>query len=103
MLLAKVAHKRRDHPVVLSRQARKQMVFNLELQTAVEPIHPGWALDVKRARSLPLKPVVPLWWPEIHLGREVVQGELNMLKPRDEEACKHKRHPLPPIRQARDQ
>ena len=41
------------------------MVLNLELQTTMEPIHPRRALDVERARSLPLKPVVSRWRPEI--------------------------------------
>jgi hypothetical protein len=100
MLLAKVTNKWRNLPKVAPREARKQMVLDLELQATVEPIHPWRALNVERARRLLLEPVIPLWRPDIHLRGEVVQAELNMLNPGNHEARDHERHPLPPIGQA---
>ena len=86
MLLAKVTNKWRNLPKVAPREARKQMVLDLELQATVEPIHPWRALNVERARRLLLEPVIPLWRPDIHLRGEVVQAELNMLNPGNHEA-----------------
>jgi hypothetical protein len=103
MLLAKVTHGRRNLPKVAPRQAGEQMVLNLELQAAMEPIHPRRAQDVERACRLLLEPVVALGWPDVHIGREVVQAELDVLDPAEGKAEKHERHPLPPIRQARHQ
>ena len=75
------------------------MVLNLELQTTMEPIHPGRAQDVERACRLLLKPVIALGWADIDIGREVVEAELDVLNPADGKAEKHKRDPLPPIGQ----
>ena len=66
----------------------------------MEPIHPRGAQDVERARRLLLEPVIPLWRSDIHLRREMVEAELDVLNPADCEAGKHKRYSLPPIGQA---
>ena len=57
------------------------MVFDLKLQTAMEPIQIFWALNVHRPGELHLNPFVVFWNPIEHISRKVRQTYLNVNDP----------------------
>ncbi|KAG6420358.1 hypothetical protein SASPL_116883 [Salvia splendens] len=65
---------------------RHQMVLQLKLQPAEEPIHPRRAFDVDGPGGLFLEPVVPLGQAHVDVGGEVVERELDVLDGTDAEA-----------------
>lgn len=97
VLLAQLSDQRRDFSQMASRQSREQVVFDLELESSMEPVHPRGAFDINSASCLLLEPVIPGGLAHIDVPREMVQRELHMLESRHREADEHKQSPLAPI------
>ena len=57
MLLAQLHHMRLDLSVVVSRHSRVQMMFNLKLQAAMEPIHIFWTVNIHCSAQLQMPPL----------------------------------------------
>ena len=92
---------------VVARDAGKQMVLNLKLKSAVEPVHPRRAVNIHRRLELHLEPlvvVVVVRLAVVHVFRKVREGDLDVehagesvgdqqvrdaLLPRGKRVCKH--------------
>jgi len=74
---------------VVARQTREEMVLNLELEAAVEPVHPLGAIDVHSSLHLLVEPLVIFDSMGVGMAvkcvhREVTEGNLNVQHSRDE-------------------
>lgn len=103
VLLAKLHNNGRDLPQLASGHSRKQMVLQLKLQSTKEPVHPRGAINVQSPAGLLLEPVVAGGLPDVHIGGEMVEAELDVLERSHSEASKNKHDPLRPIGEVRDQ
>lgn len=96
MLLAELLYKGGDLPEMAPRKPREEVVLDLELEPAMEPVHPRRALDIEGPTGLLLEPVITGWWTQVDTRREVVEAELDVLDPCDNKARNHEHDPLPP-------
>ena len=79
VLLAEVSDNRGNLPQMAPRQPREEVMLQLKLEPAEEPIHVRRAVNVDCSGGLFLEPVVPLGRAYVDVGGEVVEGELDVL------------------------
>lgn len=103
VLLTELLHHRRYAPELAPGEAGEQMVLDLKLQSAVEPVHPRRAADVEGPTGLLLEPIVGPRHPDIGGGGEVVERELHVLDAGDDEAAGDEEDSFPPIREVGDE
>lgn len=90
ILLTEGFHKLGNLPQIVSRKSGEQMMLNLELKTAMKPIHVRWGRKIQCSSGLHLHPCFALGLSLKNGRREMVQAELHMLNASDCKAEEHK-------------